>query len=101
MNPKLKEMREFVNKKKIERPTRQPVRGDDLAKMHALIDKVPDEFLRQELKTRLSLHSKYVAIDMILNESSDIMQRHPELALQIAIAGTDLDRMLEHDPPAV
>ncbi len=101
MPPKFEDLKAFINKKSLERPTRQTVSGEDLQKMHVVMQDIPDDVLRKKTETAFQIAPKYEALKLMLSENSELMQKHPDIAKRIAWAGCDLDYQIEHVPPVV
>jgi len=101
MQPKLEELRRFVALKQLESPSRQMVAGEDFQKMHRAADAIPEPDLRKRVQAEMGIRPKYQTLHLLLSDDHELMKKYPDVALAIARAGSDLDYVAAHYPPAV
>lgn len=65
--------------------------GPELAALHPILEKIPDETMRRTITGHFSLLTKYNAAALMINENSEVLRRFPSIAIELAeqISRTD------------
>jgi len=72
-------------------PKARMLSGAELATIHPVLEEIPDPVLRRKVTNSFSIYTKYQALRMLTDDSSEVMQKYPEKVARILEMATETD----------